>query len=250
MLSIFTGCSNDNFEVDDTGATKIRFNQSVQQLKKLDGEKVTISGYFSLLSPLNGTLVYMMNLPLQQCPFCIPNTNTLSNTIAVDFKKSPEFTSDPVKVVGKLITGKFTDDYGYEYDFKIVDAEYQKIDDKDIPEDFNVYYTLSADGYPFKLFDIVMLIDLYAYYPQYEIDVSELSTPIDFFDYEEVKQKVESYNDDDYDEFLEMWKKSKEIVDQINVFINDGTPEKCPTLQAEAMVLFERFNTWINKYEM
>lgn len=249
LTSVLCGCS-EKFEVDDTGATKIRFNQSVSQLKKLENKKVTISGYFSLLTPLDGTLVYLMNIPLQACPFCLPNSNTLSNTIAVDFKTAPDFTTEPVKVVGTLVTGKFVDDYGYEYDFRIEDAVMEKIDTSKVPEGFEVYYTLAQDDYPYKIYDIVYTLDTYIFYKDYDIKEEEL-VEINFYDYQEVKDKVTSYNASrDYDEFLSMWDAAKKLVDKVNENIKNGQTAKNMEYKAEVEALIARVNSFINKYEL
>ena len=112
LLLSLVACGNTAKNTGD--ATKISFSQSIDDLKKLENKQVSISGYASMLSPLNGNLIYLLNLPLQSCPFCVPNTTTLSNTIAVELSKSmSDFTTDPLKITGTLTFGNFTDDYGY-----------------------------------------------------------------------------------------------------------------------------------------
>jgi hypothetical protein len=82
-------------------------------------------------SPVDGSFMFLMNLPYQSCPFCVPNTTELSNTMEIYPKSGDafEYTAQAIKVVGKLVVAEskdkpFTDSYGYEFNFKIVDAEY------------------------------------------------------------------------------------------------------------------------------
>ena len=86
--------------------------------------------------------MFLMNLPYQSCPFCVPNTSQLSNTMEVYAKKDEPFafTNQAIQVTGTLEVAKnedepFTDMYGYEFNFKIVDATYTIIQAEDLSED-------------------------------------------------------------------------------------------------------------------
>lgn len=113
--------------------TKLSFKSatSYEDLKAMDGKTVTINGYMATSSPVDGGYIFLMNLPYQSCPFCVPNTSQLSNTMAVYAPKGDSFayTTQAIKVVGKLDVADsedqpFTDNYGYQFNFKIVDATY------------------------------------------------------------------------------------------------------------------------------
>ena len=94
VLFVFASCgNNDGGEI--TGNT-LSFSQanSVEDMQKLDGKQVNIIGYMSTLSPINGSFMYLMNLPYQSCPFCVPNTTQLSNTMEVYPKKNKKFADD------------------------------------------------------------------------------------------------------------------------------------------------------------
>ena len=64
-------------------ASELSFSagNSISQLRALDGKSVTIVGYMATMSPPDGKYIYLMNLPYQSCPFCVPNTTQLANTI-------------------------------------------------------------------------------------------------------------------------------------------------------------------------
>ena len=138
--SVLCAC-DDTITID--GATLITFKSvsSYDYLKKLDGEKVVIRGWLASSSPLDGSYIFLMNLPLQNCPFCKPNTNELSNTIEVFPSKDLgkfEYTEQLVQVVGTFVVAPenepFIDENDYSFSFKIVDAEYFLVNDEDSPE--------------------------------------------------------------------------------------------------------------------
>ena len=145
----FTGCSNLG------GGTKLSFksSSSYDYLKNLDGKTVTIYGYVATSSPVDGSFIFLMNLPYQSCPFCIPNTSMLSNTIEVYPKNGKKFsyTNQAIKVVGTLKVAKnenepFTDKYGYEFNFKIVNATYSVIKSSDLSSDIGLWQQIAESG--------------------------------------------------------------------------------------------------------
>ena len=124
LASSFIGCSDEGAVGD---ATKLSFKATLEYdyLKTLDGKTVTINGYMATSSPVDGSFMFLMNLPYQSCPFCVPNTSELSNTIEVYPAKGEDFTSftnQAIKVVGTLEVAAdknkpFTDKYGYTFNF-------------------------------------------------------------------------------------------------------------------------------------
>ena len=141
------GCGNS---MKTATAQKLSFAESVSidSIKALDGKPVTITGYMATLSPLNGDYIYLMNLPYQSCPFCVPNTQQLANTMAVYAAKGTKFdyTDRPVKITGRMELGDFTDEYGYTYNYRIADAGYEVVDLSQVSSDYAMYQSLAEDG--------------------------------------------------------------------------------------------------------
>lgn len=142
-----------NCEKED--ATKLSFKSalSYDYLKSIDGKTVTINGYLATSSPADGSFIFLMNMPYQSCPFCVPNTSQLSNTMEVYPKKNQKFsyTNQAVKVTGRLEVAAsedepFTDKYGYEFSFKIVDAEYTIIKAEDLSADMALWQKVASSG--------------------------------------------------------------------------------------------------------
>ena len=131
-------------------ATQLSFKAAndINELKALNGKTVTIMGYMATLSPLDGHYMYLMNMPYQSCPFCVPNTTQLANTMAVYAKKKKtfEFTDRAIRVTGTLKVEDYEDEYGYRYNYRIVDATMEIVDTSDLGEEYVLWQTLAADG--------------------------------------------------------------------------------------------------------
>ena len=145
LAAALSGCGSGSAE-----AKKLSFAESasLETLKGLNGKAVTLTGYMATLSPLSGEYIYLMNLPYQSCPFCVPNTQQLANTMAVYAAKGSkfEYTDRPVQITGKLELGDFTDEYGYTYNYRIVDAKYEAVDLSQVSSEYAMYQSLAEDG--------------------------------------------------------------------------------------------------------
>lgn len=129
-------------------ALSFKAASSYEYLKTLSGRQVTINGYLATSSPVDGSFIFLMNLPYQSCPFCKPNTSQLSNTMEVYPKEGKTFgyTTQAVRVTGTLVVasdGSFTDRYGYEFNFKIIDAEYTIIKAEDLSPEMAVWQKIA-----------------------------------------------------------------------------------------------------------
>ena len=168
MASSFIACSKDD-PSDSSGGdvTKLSFKAAsgYDYLKTLDGTLVTISGYMATSSPVDGSFMFLMNLPYQSCPFCVPNTSQLSNTMEIYPQKGESFsyTTQAIQVVGTLEVSEsedkpFTDMYGYEFCCKIVDATYTIIKAEDLSEDMALWQKIANTDVVndiYKMYDYV-----------------------------------------------------------------------------------------------
>ena len=151
MSFAFISCDKDDTPNPDD-AVKLSFKAAsgYDYLKTLDGQTVTINGYMATSSPVDGSFMFLMNLPYQSCPFCVPNTSQLSNTMEIYPKKGESFTytSQAIKVVGTLEVADnenepFTDKYGYEFNYKIVDATYTIIKAEELSENMALWQKIA-----------------------------------------------------------------------------------------------------------
>ena len=251
FVLIFSLCACGTNDATTGETTKIKFSQSLDELKALEGKTVEMNGFMSMLSPLDGKLIYLMNIPLQSCPFCIPNTTTLSNTIAVT-GKNLEYTSKPVKVVGTIEVGNFVDGYGYNYEFRIANATIVEMDEKELSETMKVYYSLTENGYLDDVYQMCMYIDEVAYYEDYELTTDRILElgEIPYDRYEEIHKTVTSLNTSgDYDDFIALLEKTNETRLKINEDIKNKNVENFTSYQDSSNTLYELFTKFINKYE-
>jgi predicted transcriptional regulator len=171
LVPVLAGCGRENITSNGVGnssseneITKLSFKSAAEYeyLKTLDGTTVAISGYIATSSPVDGSFMFLMNLPYQSCPFCVPNTSQLSNTMEVYPKKGDKFdyTTQAIKVVGTLEVADnedepFTDKYGYEFNYKIVDATYTILKSEDMSADLALWQKIAESD---------VINDIYAMY--------------------------------------------------------------------------------------
>lgn len=171
IFTAFAACGND-----DTGtiSSNLSFSAAnkVEDMKALNGQEVNIIGYMSTLSPITGSFMYLMNLPYQSCPFCVPNTSQLSNTIACYAKDgdSFEFTDRAIKVVGTLEFGDYTDDYGYEYAYRIVDATYTEVDTGEMSEKMQLWQQLASTDVINDVYNMYEYVNFLCFWPTYTVE--------------------------------------------------------------------------------
>ena len=100
-----TACSEKG--TDAASVTEISFGDAVsfESIEKLNGQKVSIIGYMATISPISGKFMYLMNMPYQSCPFCLPNTTQLSNTMAVYAPdgKTFDYTDQAIRITGTMV---------------------------------------------------------------------------------------------------------------------------------------------------
>ena len=147
-LLLLAGCSGA--APGEEGATALKFTDAVslETLTALDGKTVSIVGYMAPLSPLSGKFLYLMNMPYQSCPFCVPNTTQLANTMAVYAPEGQTFgyTDQAIRVTGTLRIEDYTDEYGYVYNYRIADASYEIVDLAALSEDYALWQSIASDG--------------------------------------------------------------------------------------------------------
>ena len=161
-------CEKDN---STDGAQLLSFSQaqSIEEMEKLDGKEVTIIGYMSTLSPISGEFMYLMNLPYQSCPFCVPNTTQLANTMAVYAKSAEgfEFTDRAIQVTGILEFGDYTDEFGYEYNYRIKDATYTVLNTDDLDPKIKLWQQLASTDVIAEIYQMYEYINFLCFWPTY-----------------------------------------------------------------------------------
>ena len=172
LLPMVLACGEEN-------VTQLSFKStlSYDYLKSIDNQAVSINGYIATSSPVDGSFIFLMNMPYQSCPFCVPNTTELSNTIEVEPKagKKFDYTASAVKVSGTLkvapsVDDFFTDKYGYKFNFKIVDAEYEILTSTEMGANFAVWERFAQSGIIDEIYRMYDYVDFVCKWNDYFVD--------------------------------------------------------------------------------
>lgn len=243
VLCVFAACGNDK---TDTISSNLSFSAAnkVKDMKALDGQQVSIIGYMSTLSPITGSFMYLMNLPYQSCPFCVPNTSQLSNTIACYAKNgdSFEFTDRAIKVVGTLEFGDYTDDYGYEYAYRIIDATYTEVDTSEMSEKMQLWQQLASTDVISDVYNMYEYVNFLCFWPTYTVEwdsgkdylypsdaLSFIETDGAQFNYgyvdgyfDDMIATIKEVNSTEFNDLVENIQKAKELSDKAYAALKNG----------------------------
>ena len=172
--SLLSSCNKDD---GNTTLLSFKSASSYDYLKGLDGTQVAINGYMATSSPADGSYMFLMNLPYQSCPFCVPNTSQLSNTMAVYPQKNKAFdyTTQAIKVVGTLEVAEdeskpFEDDYGYQFNFKIVDATYTIVKAEELGEDMVLWQKIAQSDVVSDIYRMYDFLNFVTNWPEYFVN--------------------------------------------------------------------------------
>lgn len=192
LLGVLSSC-NKNEGGDSAQLLSFSQAESVEEMKKLDGKPVTIIGYMSTLSPISGAFMYLMNLPYQSCPFCVPNTTQLSNTIAVYAKggKSFVFTDRAIRVTGTLTFGDYVDEFGYEYSYRITDASYEILDTSDMNDTLRLWQQLAASDVISEIYSMFEYVRFTCFWTEYTMKFGDTDDSRDYLYVEEALSFIE-----------------------------------------------------------
>jgi len=243
--------------VNEDGVIELKFKNTFSNdyLDSISGQKVTMTGYISTLSPINGEFAYLMNLPYQSCPYCIPGTSEIYNTIAIYAKENSkiEFTESPVTVTGVLETGKFTDAFGYEYNVRIKDVTVKEADVSKLSQNILIYNAVSQEGIIDDINNVFMALDrmiFYDYYQQYYGMTLESIENYDVDIINSIISKLKAISETDYRDLVATLEKTANIADKANVNITNKNYTENKNLQRDLEEVFREFSIWMTKYEM
>ncbi|MGM9600195.1 MAG: hypothetical protein ACI3W5_01240 [Faecousia sp.] len=174
LLTCLTACGQGSGTQKEARLLSFSQANSVEEMRALNGQKVTIIGYMSTLSPVSGTFMYLMNLPYQSCPFCVPNTTELSNTIAVYAKSGKDFafTDQAIRVTGVMDFGDYVDEFGYEYAYRIKDATYEIVDTSNMSETLKLWQQLASTEVISQVYTMFEYVNFLCCWPTYTTEFS------------------------------------------------------------------------------
>ena len=158
-------------KIISSGTYQIKFSDlvSLDDLKEYNNKEVTAIGYLSPITSYDGSFGYLMNLPYQTCPYCIPSDTKITNTISIFAKSGQkiEFTEAAVMVRGTLKLEPYTDAYGYSYNYRLVDVKIEKADTSELGEKIALYNKLAEKEILTNLMAMLYAVDDNVFYDEY-----------------------------------------------------------------------------------
>lgn len=247
--------ADETVEIQEIGNvdSNLRFKDmvSLEELKQLDGQEITMIGFMATASPLNGEYIYLMNMPYQNCVFCLPNTTQLVNTMPVYAKsgKTITYTDVPVKVTGTLSFGDTTDSVGYSYQYRIINATVEPADVSGLEEDIRIYTTLVDRGFAVDFNTLMEELYKRVNYTLMGYDESEV-TPIDLEQMEALKDLFDGLNQSEYFDILETVKALEEAIKEVNETIENKAYEKLTDFNDIGQAIYNAYYEWLIKPEL
>lgn len=181
-----TACGSKEEKPNTVASLSFSDAVNFESIEKLDGQKVSIIGYMATMSPISGKFMYLMNMPYQSCPFCLPNTTQLSNTMAVyaPEDKTFEYTDQAIKITGTMVIEDMVDEFGYAYNYRIADASYEIVDLSMISEDYALWQAIATDGIVTELSAMFDYLHFLCQWTEYQGSyVDESGETVEFFMY-------------------------------------------------------------------
>lgn len=237
------------------GSYQIRFSDlvSVNDLKEYNNKTVTAIGYLSPITSYDGSFGYLMNLPYQTCPYCLPSDTKITNTIAIFAQsgKKIEFTEAAIMVKGTLKLESYTDSYGYTYNYRIVDATIEEADTSELGNKITLYNKLAEKEILTKLMDTLYSVDDNVYYDEYTASGASYERKVvDITNLEAVIKDLEEFDSDDVTILKSVATSLKEIAVDTNKLIQQENYEKILEYKERTLQLFYDMNSWMSLYEL
>jgi len=246
-ILLFSGCGSNT---EEAVTLSFKNTNSNEYINRLNGKSVSITGYLSIASPLNGEFAYLMNMPYQNCPYCIPGTSEITNTLTIIPKENEkiEMTDLPVTVVGTLEIGEFSDEFGYEYGVRLKDVTVNEADIDKLSENVKKYNILAESGVVSDIYMSIMIADEAVFYDYYELEKPE---KISLDEINATKSSLEEYNTSgDYDVLERMMDSLISLCNTVNNDIDMGDYSKFTDYQLQLENLFYSFSDWMAEGEL
>lgn len=125
IMTCLVGCTSKQENAPVEGNT-LRFTNLVEDMKSLDGQTVSITGYMCKTLSSEEGVIYLMSAPCRKAPFIGNNSAELADTLAIKLrdKDSAVFTEKLITVEGTLVFEEITDIKGYTYSYYLKDATF------------------------------------------------------------------------------------------------------------------------------
>ena len=237
------------------GIPQIRFKDLVElkDLEEYNNMMVSAVGYLSPILAYDNSFGYLMNLPYQTCPYCVPGDEKITNTIAIFAKdgKTIDYTESAIVVTGTLKLEYYMDEYGYEYDYRLVDVSIKEADTSTVGDKITAYNQIGDKKVLTNIMESLYDLDNNVFCKDYIKGGYNIT--VEVVDTKNLKQAIEdidTINNSD----LELLKKVAEnlvlIANSTNALIEKGDLNSLENYQEKIIECFDGINNWMAKYEL
>lgn len=257
MLVSLIGCGANNTATTSTASAgedevvvlKFRDAMTDERIKELDGKKVQMTGFIATSSPLNGEFVYLMNMPYHQSPYCIPNTNILSNTLTAYSSKGKnfEFTDAPITITGTFVAGNSQDSFGYVSPYNLVNSSYEAADVNDLEGAIKEYSLLAGKGFITTFLESITEVYELGGYKELgtnEADLKEINTA----KVKQIKKMFDGLDMTKYQDAYSAVEKLETLTEDMNKSLKNKEYSTLVNYKPKYEEVFNELNTWILKY--
>lgn len=263
LILIFSGRDSTNNNksllnkerIMSDGSYQIRFSDlvSLEDLKEYNNKTVTAIGYLSPITSYDGSFGYLMNLPYQTCPYCLPSDTKITNTLAIFAKngKKINFTEAAVMVRGTLKLEPYTDSYGYSYNYRIVDITIEEADTSELGEKITLYNKLADKQILTQIINILYAVDDNVYYEEYTANGAKYDRKkVDFTNIEKVVKELKEFNTEDVSILIDLSTKLKTIATDVNKLLEQKKYTKLSEYKEDVDNLFYKLGDWMELYQL
>ncbi len=242
-------------KIISSGTYQIKFSDlvSLEDLKEYDNKEVTAVGYLSPIMSYDGSFGYLMNLPYQTCPYCMPSDTKITNTISIFAKSGQkiEFTEAAVLVRGTLKLEPYTDAYGYSYNYRLVDVKIEKADTSELGEKIALYNKLAEKEVLTNLMAMLYAVDDNVFYDEYTANGATYERQlVDTSKIDAILTNLEDFKEEDISILKEVAKELKNIATDTNELIQKENYEKVLEYKERTLNLFYRIGEWMRLYQL
>ena len=242
-------------KIISSGTYQIKFSDlvSLDDLKEYNNKEVTAIGYLSPITSYDGSFGYLMNLPYQTCPYCIPSDTKITNTISIFAKSGQkiEFTEAAVMVRGTLKLEPYTDAYGYSYNYRLVDVKIEKADTSELGEKIALYNKIAEKEILTNLMAMLYAVDDNVFYDEYTANGATYERQVvDTSKIDAILTNLEDFKEQDISILKEVAEELKNIATDTNELIQKENYEKVLEYKERTLNLFYRIGEWMRLYQL
>lgn len=238
-----------------SGVPQIRFKDLVElkDLEQYNNMTVSAVGYLSPILAYDNSFGYLMNLPYQTCPYCIPDDGRITNTIAIFAKdgKKIDYTESAIVVTGTLKLENYTDDYGYEYAYRLTDVSIEEADTSAVGDKITAYNQIADKKVLSNIMDALYALDNNVFCKEYM--QAGYNIKVEKVDTNNLKQTIEdlkNINNQDLDILRKVAENLVLIADSTNALIEKEDLNSLEKYEEKILECFDAINNWMAKYEL